>query len=159
MEQYFKDLRDIISQKISQLRRIKNQLNRLESSISVDEEIVIQDKILKMQDKLDLSLPKIDNTKKEKIDSDSKKVEKKPDKEDKVDEKETTFVPDVVGLTQEEAETLITDEGLTVDKTSEEPHDTIEEGHVISSSPIEGEEVEIGSKVSLVISSGEETKK
>jgi beta-lactam-binding protein with PASTA domain len=61
-------------------------------------------------------------------------------------------VPDVVGMTLEEAETALTDVGLTVGETTEEESVDVAPGSVISQDPDVGSEAEEGSSVDLVIS-------
>ena len=65
-------------------------------------------------------------------------------------------VPDVVGETQAVAEELLVRAELTVGTISEEPSDEVEAGRVIRQDPDADIEVEEGSPVNLVISSGEE---
>ena len=67
---------------------------------------------------------------------------------------ESIAVPDVSGLSQEEANKKITDAGLSVGTVTTESNDTIESGKVISSSPSKGASVEKGAKISLVVSTG-----
>lgn len=59
--------------------------------------------------------------------------------------------PEVVGLTQETAETAITAAGLTVGEVSEEPTLGAEPGTVTAQDPEAGLEVEEGSSVDLVV--------
>lgn len=66
-------------------------------------------------------------------------------------------VPEVVGLSQEEAEAEITDAKLKVGDIATEASDEFEEGTVISQSPEPGEEVDARSEVDLVVSGGPET--
>lgn len=66
-------------------------------------------------------------------------------------------VPELVGLSQEEAEAAITDAKLRVGQVTTEPSDEFDEGTVISQSPEPGEEVDARSKVNLVVSGGAET--
>ena len=66
-------------------------------------------------------------------------------------------VPELIGLTQEEAEAEITDAKLRVGQVTTAPSDEVEEGSVISQSPEPGEEVDARSKVNLVVSGGVET--
>ena len=66
-------------------------------------------------------------------------------------------VPEVVGLTQEEAEAAIADAKLKVGDVTTEVSDEFEEGTVISQSPEPGEEVDARSEVNLVVSGGPET--
>ncbi len=67
-----------------------------------------------------------------------------------------TEVPEVIGLTQDEAEAEITAAKLTVGEISTESSDEFEAGTVISQSPEPGEEVDVRSEVDLVISAGPE---
>jgi serine/threonine-protein kinase len=66
-------------------------------------------------------------------------------------------VPNVVALTQAEAQTKITDAGLVVGEVTEEPSKTRPKGTVISQDPGSGERVDPNSTVSLVVSSGPDT--
>jgi serine/threonine-protein kinase len=65
-----------------------------------------------------------------------------------------TRVPEVVDLPQAEAEALLDDAGLRVGTVTPEASEDIDPGNVISSDPTEGTEVDRGSKVDLVVSSG-----
>ena len=67
-----------------------------------------------------------------------------------------TDVPNVVGLTQEEAEDALDEARLEVGNVTEESSDE-DAGIVLSQSPEEGEQVARGSAVDLVVSSGPET--
>jgi len=69
---------------------------------------------------------------------------------------ETIAVPPVVGLSEEEARRAIEDVGLVVGDVDEEPDPNIEEGFVISSSPVAGQEISPAIPVDLVVSSGRE---
>jgi len=69
---------------------------------------------------------------------------------------ETVAVPPVVGLSEEEARRVIEDAGLVVGDVDEEPDPNIEEGFVISSSPVAGQEISPAIPVDLVVSSGPE---
>lgn len=66
-------------------------------------------------------------------------------------------VPEVVGLSQEEAEAEITGAKLRVGRVTTETSDEFEEGTVISQSPEPDEEVDARSKVNLVVSGGADT--
>ena len=66
-------------------------------------------------------------------------------------------VPEVVGLSQEEAEAAIADARLKVGDVTTEVSDEFEEGTVISQSPEPGAEVDARSEVDLVVSGGAET--
>lgn len=63
-------------------------------------------------------------------------------------------VPNVVGLTQAAATTAITNAGLTVDPGTTASSSTVPSGSVISESPTAATLVNVGSAVSLVISTG-----
>ncbi len=67
---------------------------------------------------------------------------------------EPVEVPNVVGMAQADAETAITDAGLTVGTITEEYSDTVPEGDVISQDPVGGALVAPGSSVDLVVSKG-----
>lgn len=66
----------------------------------------------------------------------------------------TVTVPDVVGLTQSNAETAITNAGLVVGTISTASSDTVAAGDVISQNPLAGTSVAQGSAVNLVVSTG-----
>jgi len=63
-------------------------------------------------------------------------------------------VPDVVGIPQVEAESVITAAGLAVGAVTHDYSDTVRAGSVISQNPAAGSSVAIGSVVNLVISLG-----
>jgi hypothetical protein len=63
-------------------------------------------------------------------------------------------VPNVVGLTQAAASSAITGAGLVLGTTTQQSSTTVASGNVISESPIAGTQVNEGSAVNLVISSG-----
>ncbi|MBF0696177.1 Stk1 family PASTA domain-containing Ser/Thr kinase [Actinomyces bowdenii] len=65
-----------------------------------------------------------------------------------------TEVPDLSGMTQEEARSALSDAGLTVGNVTQEESSTVEEGKVVSHSPNKGGQVKQGSEVNIVISSG-----
>ncbi|MFP5351776.1 MAG: Stk1 family PASTA domain-containing Ser/Thr kinase [Actinomycetota bacterium] len=65
-------------------------------------------------------------------------------------------VPELVGLTQEEAEEEIENARLRVGDIATEPSDEFEEGIVISQSPEPGSDAEVRSTVDLVVSGGPE---
>jgi len=67
---------------------------------------------------------------------------------------ESITVPDVSGLSQEDANKKITAAGLSVGTVTTESSDSVESGKVISSSPSKGASVEKGAKISLVVSTG-----
>ncbi|MHC4624411.1 MAG: PASTA domain-containing protein, partial [Planctomycetota bacterium] len=64
-------------------------------------------------------------------------------------------VPDVVGMPEDDAITAITDAGLIVGSIGYECSDTVPAGDVISQNPPPGTEVDPGSSVNLVVSSGQ----
>ena len=64
-------------------------------------------------------------------------------------------VPATIGLTRVEAEKLLDEQGFKVEVT-EEPNATVDAGRVISQDPAAQTEVDKGSTVKLVVSSGEE---
>ncbi|MFN2526339.1 MAG: Stk1 family PASTA domain-containing Ser/Thr kinase [Actinomycetota bacterium] len=66
---------------------------------------------------------------------------------------ETVPVPGVVGLSEEDAVTTLQGAGLSV-SVNREPSTEVPEGFVISQEPGEGEEVERGSTVSILVSEG-----
>jgi beta-lactam-binding protein with PASTA domain/tRNA A-37 threonylcarbamoyl transferase component Bud32 len=68
-----------------------------------------------------------------------------------------TTVPDVEGLTLDEATEELEDARLRVGETSREASETVPENEVISQDPPADEEVDRGSEVDLVVSSGPET--
>ncbi|GAA4433121.1 Stk1 family PASTA domain-containing Ser/Thr kinase [Georgenia halophila] len=65
-------------------------------------------------------------------------------------------VPDVAGDPADEATAAIEESGLAVGETTEEFHDTVPEGAVVSTSPGAGESVRHDSSVDLVTSKGRE---
>lgn len=65
-------------------------------------------------------------------------------------------VPEVAGMTAEEAEAALVGAGLEMGTVSEAHTDAVTAGKVISSNPAAGEEIEEGSRVDLVISKGPE---
>ncbi len=67
-------------------------------------------------------------------------------------------VPEVVGLSQSEAEAMIKTLGLTT-SVKQKYSDTVAVGKVISVSPDEGTEVTAGATITLTVSLGEENKK
>lgn len=72
---------------------------------------------------------------------------------------EITDVPDVRDMKAEDARTELEKAGLIVDaKLREEPHEEIARGHVIDQSPAAGSQVSKGTRVTLTVSTGLETK-
>lgn len=69
----------------------------------------------------------------------------------------TIPVPDVAGLTQAAAETVITDAGLIVGNVSTANSDTVPAGNIISQTPTAATEVAPDSTVDLVVSTGPAT--
>ena len=69
----------------------------------------------------------------------------------------TIPVPNVVGLSEANATTVITSSGLVVGNVSRVANDTVPVGDVISQSPLAGEMVSGGSSVDLVVSLGPAT--
>ncbi len=65
-----------------------------------------------------------------------------------------TAVPNVVGLARADAEAVIVGAGLVVGAVTEEHHETVPAGSVISQNPAAGVEVVSGSAVSLAVSRG-----
>ena len=66
-------------------------------------------------------------------------------------------IPDVQGMTVEQAQNALEDDGLEVEKkTKEEASDDVDEGKVIGTDPEIGESVKEGTKVTLIISKGSE---
>ena len=63
-------------------------------------------------------------------------------------------VPDVVGLTQSEAEAAIIAASLSIGTVTTENSSTVPAGSVIDQAPASGSEVTLGSEVDLVVSSG-----
>ena len=66
---------------------------------------------------------------------------------------ETIEMPGIVNETEDDARAILEDAGLVPEFTAEESMD-VEADHVISSDPAEGEEVEVGATVAVVVSSG-----
>ncbi len=65
-------------------------------------------------------------------------------------------VPDVTGRTRAEAEATLTTAGLVLGTVSEQYHDTVAPGQVISQSPVGGAEVPPGTAVAITVSLGKE---
>lgn len=68
-----------------------------------------------------------------------------------------TKVPNLVGLSQEDAAQELEDLNLLVDEVVEEPHENIQSGLVTRTDPERGSLVKEGSAIKLFISSGKET--
>ncbi len=73
-------------------------------------------------------------------------------------EKKETSTPNIYGLTKEQAVTSIEAAKLKVGNVSEEHHETIPEGQVISQSPAANSTIEEGQSVDFVVSKGPEEK-
>ncbi len=73
-------------------------------------------------------------------------------------EKKETAVPNIYGLTKEQAITSIEGAKLKVGNVTEEHHETIPEGQVISQSPAANSPIEEGQSVDFVVSKGPEEK-
>ncbi|BAU94297.1 serine/threonine protein kinase [Corynebacterium suranareeae] len=72
--------------------------------------------------------------------------------------REMINIPDVSGMTLEEAARTLEDAGLELNQNvREENSDDVEEGRVIDQNPEAGQEVVVGSSVSLTMSSGAES--
>ncbi len=69
---------------------------------------------------------------------------------------ETVAVPEVVGLTEEQAVDVIQDAGLRV-SIAREPNDEFEEGFVAAQEPAAGTEAEEGDTVTILVSEGPES--
>jgi beta-lactam-binding protein with PASTA domain len=63
-------------------------------------------------------------------------------------------VPNVVGLTQAAATSAITNAGLTLGLVTISPSTTVPQGSVVSQNPAAGAQIDAGSAVTLVVSSG-----
>lgn len=70
-------------------------------------------------------------------------------------EPDAVTVPDLFGMTRDEARDALVDEGLQLGNTTEEANSSVDEGRVIRSEPRGGQSIEPGSSVDLFISSGE----
>jgi serine/threonine-protein kinase len=66
----------------------------------------------------------------------------------------TFEVPDLFNKTVEEARIALEEAGLTMGAQTEEAHQFVEAGHIISQVPAAGDEVEKGTPVDVVVSSG-----
>ena len=65
-------------------------------------------------------------------------------------------VPDLVGQTEDQAQSTLEDAGLQLGEVTEEQSDDVEEGLVISQNPEAGQEVNARSRVDIVVSAGPE---
>lgn len=69
---------------------------------------------------------------------------------------ESIEVPQIIGLSQEEAKKLLESKGLKMEIVGENPDDKYPEGSIVSSHPGVGEKVEKGKEVRVIISGGVE---
>ncbi|MBA2768139.1 MAG: Stk1 family PASTA domain-containing Ser/Thr kinase [Sporichthyaceae bacterium] len=69
---------------------------------------------------------------------------------------ETVRVPDLTGLTVEQAQRTLRAEGLRLGEQTQEPSEQVPEGSIISQTPEDANEVEKGSLVDVVVSTGVE---
>lgn len=75
----------------------------------------------------------------------------------KISDKPDIEIPDVKGMTVEQAESTLEDKGFEVKgKTKKEASDDVDEGKVIGTDPEIGESLKEGSEISLIVSSGSE---
>ena len=75
----------------------------------------------------------------------------------KISDKPDIEIPDVKGMTVEQAESTLEDKGFEVSgKTKKEASDDVDEGKVIGTDPEIGESLKEGSEISLIVSSGSE---
>ena len=75
----------------------------------------------------------------------------------KISDKPDIEIPDVKGMTVEQAESTLEGKGFEVEgKTKKEASDDVDEGKVIGTDPEIGESAKEGSKVSLIVSTGSE---
>ena len=64
---------------------------------------------------------------------------------------EEVLIPDLKGLTMDEAEKILKEIGLSIGKVKYESSDSVENGHIISQNPKSPDKVEKGTKINLVI--------
>jgi serine/threonine-protein kinase len=69
---------------------------------------------------------------------------------------DTVSVPDVTGLTVQEAERELEAVGLRLGEQQQENSDTVPEGNIIDQSPVDGAELEEGKPVDVTVSAGVE---
>ena len=72
---------------------------------------------------------------------------------------ETAYVPTLTGKTKDEANALLTEAGLTVGEVTEQSSESVASGHVISQSKSAGTQVEEGTKIDYVLSTGPQIKR
>src|SRR5699024_3274293 len=71
-----------------------------------------------------------------------------------IQQNETVDMPDLAGMTFEEAEQQLEEHGLETGDVSEEYSDDLGEGEVIETAPAGGEQIDAGSSVDFLLSSG-----
>jgi peptidoglycan-associated lipoprotein len=69
-------------------------------------------------------------------------------------EAEFVIVPNVVGMSKDDAQSAISGARLEMGNVTFQPHDTVPAGHVISQDPAAGARVRPGTPVNIVISTG-----
>ncbi len=69
---------------------------------------------------------------------------------------ETTLVPDIEGMEEDDALAELREAGLVRGERDRQFSDDVPEGRIISQDPLPGEEVSVGSRVNYVVSLGEE---
>lgn len=70
------------------------------------------------------------------------------------DKEETVEVPDLTGMTVEEAKDAAEDVGLKAEEGPREESESVQKGHILRQSPSAGEEVEEGTLITIYASSG-----
>ena len=68
--------------------------------------------------------------------------------------KKTVAMPDLVGKTKEEAESILSNSELKLGTVTEQENSEVESGKIISQSVLKGTEIYVGDKIDVVISSG-----
>ena len=72
---------------------------------------------------------------------------------------ETAYVPSLTGKTKEEANALLIEAGLISGDVTEQSSESVASGHVISQAKVAGTQVEAGSSVDYVVSTGPQIKR
>lgn len=72
---------------------------------------------------------------------------------------ETAYVPSLTGKTKDEANALLTEAGLLAGDVTEQSSESVASGHVISQSKSAGTQLEVGSKIDYVVSTGPQIKR
>ncbi len=72
---------------------------------------------------------------------------------------ETAYVPSLTGKTKEEANALLIEAGLISGDVTEQSSESVASGHVISQAKVAGTQVEAGSSVAYVVSTGPQIKR